>query len=53
MAYEVLYDEEMKNYKICNEEGEDESCSNSYYPNYNAEDHVSYWIKLDVSAICG
>ena len=30
--YEVLYDEEMKNYTVCNESGEDIHCSNKYFP---------------------
>ena len=38
----------MINYKICNEEGEDGTCSNSYYPNFSVNDHITYWQKLDV-----
>ncbi len=34
----------MKSYKICNDSGEDISCSNKFYPNYNPSDHDVYWI---------
>jgi hypothetical protein len=50
---EVLFDEPMRQYRLCDEGGEDPTCSNAYYPNYSVEDHVTYWVKLDVSAICG
>ncbi len=51
--YEILFTEDMGRYQICNESGEDESCSNAFYPNYTIEDHLSYWVKLDPAAICG
>jgi hypothetical protein len=31
---EIFFDENMENYKICNDSGEDPSCSNSFYPNF-------------------
>jgi hypothetical protein len=52
VPFEILFDEEMRKYQICNDGGEDPSCSNSYYPNYLVQDHLSYWIKLDVAEIC-
>lgn len=44
--YEVLFDEAMTNYKICNSSGEDSTCSNSYAPNYNTNDHDFYFIHI-------
>ena len=49
---EILFDEPMIGYKICKEVGEDPECSDSYYPGYVVEDHLTYWIKLDPTAIC-
>ena len=50
-AYEVLYDEEMKNYQVCNESGEDSSCSDRFAPDYSFNDHTTYWVKTD-STVC-
>lgn len=49
VSYEVLYDEEMKSYKVCNESGEDPSCSNRFDPDYSFPDHDIYWIAMDDS----
>jgi hypothetical protein len=49
---EIFFDENMENYKICNDSGEDPSCSNSFYPNFSIEDHISYWQKPTTSEIC-
>lgn len=50
-AYEVFYDEAMKNYLVCNESGEDSRCSNGVGPIYSPSDHTTYWFKTD-SSIC-
>lgn len=44
-AYEVLFDEDMKNYQVCDSSGEDPKCSNRFDPNYSIEDHITYWIR--------
>jgi hypothetical protein len=49
IAYEVLYDEPMKNYKVCDASGEDRTCSNKFDPEYNFPDHDVYWIPMDDS----
>jgi len=48
----LWFDEQMSDYKICNESGEDPVCSNSLYPNFSIEDHLGYWQKPIVSEIC-
>jgi hypothetical protein len=50
--FEVLFDEGMSSFKICSEAGEDPTCSDAFYPNFSIEDHVSYWVKLNVHDIC-
>ena len=42
-AYEVFFNEQMTDYKICAESGEDNSCSNKFYPAYNPGDHDFYF----------
>mgnify|MGYP002149224054 CR=1 FL=1 len=37
----------MNNYKYCDSTGEDPYCSNSYNPNYDINDHASYWYKIE------
>ena len=49
IAYEVLYDEEMKTYKVCNDSGEDRSCTNRFDPDYSFPDHDIYWVVMDGS----
>lgn len=50
--YEIFFDEAMDQYKICNENGEDPTCSNQFYPNFSIPDHISYWTKPLPSQIC-
>lgn len=50
-AYEVLYDETMKTFKVCNSSGEDKTCSNRFDPDYSFADHDVYWVAMDDS-IC-
>ncbi len=49
--FELFYDEQMKLIKICNESGEDASCSNGLAPGYSFDDHTLYWVKTD-SSVC-
>lgn len=49
IAFEVLYDEAMKTYKVCNDSGEDNTCSNRFDPEYSFPDHDVYWIAMDDS----
>lgn len=51
-AFEVLYDEEMKKYKICDASGEDVNCSDAYYPNFSVADHTRYWFKPVEEDVC-
>lgn len=37
----------MSSYTICNESGEDNTCSNKFAPDYSAGDHDFYFIALD------
>lgn len=41
----------MKAYKICNDSGEDKSCSDGFAPNFNPKDHTFYWVNTD-SSVC-
>ncbi len=45
--FEVIFDEDMKTYEVCDNSGEDPSCSNSYSPNYNTKDHNGYFFNMD------
>jgi len=36
----------MDNYVICNQSGEDKTCSNKYAPEYSAADHSFYFMDL-------
>jgi len=49
---EVFFSEDMKTYKVCNDSGEDPSCSNQFYPNYNPKDHDFYFIQIDNRSNC-
>jgi hypothetical protein len=49
MAYEVLYDEAMTRYTVCDSSGEDRSCSNRFDPDYSFADHDVYWVAMDDS----
>lgn len=42
----------MKTYKVCNDSGEDPSCSNQFYPNYDPKDHDFYFIQIDSRSNC-
>ena len=37
----------MSSYKICDDSGEDNTCSNKYFPEYLAGDHDFYFINMD------
>ncbi len=45
-ANEIFFDEEMKNYVICNDSGEDKTCSNKFFPDYKGSDHDFYFWDL-------
>ncbi|CAM6004220.1 unnamed protein product [Sphagnum balticum] len=45
-AFEVFWNEGFTEYKICNDSGEDRTCSNQYYPDYSGADHDTYFIYL-------
>ena len=51
IANEVLYDEGMAKYTICDDTGEDPKCSDRFDPDYSFADHDSYWVRMDGS-IC-
>ena len=41
--FEVLFDENLQNYRICDESGEDPSCALAFEPGVSIEDHITYW----------
>ena len=45
--FEVIFDENMTTYEVCDDSGEDPTCSNSYSPNYNKKDHDFYFYTMD------
>lgn len=45
-AYEVFWNEDYTEHKVCGASGEDRSCSNQYFPEYSAADHDIYFIKI-------
>lgn len=49
---EIFFSEDMKTYKICNDSGEDPSCSSQFYPNYDPNDHDFYFMHIDNAANC-
>ena len=51
MLIQVFYDEHFIEYKVCDATGEDKTCSNKFYPNFNPGDHDFYWVKMD-DTIC-
>lgn len=51
-AYEIWFDADMANYKVCDESGEDKNCSDSLYPNYVIQDHITYWVRPNTTEIC-
>lgn len=44
--FEVFWNEQMTEYIICNESGEDNKCSNQYSPNFSFKDHGFYFIDI-------
>jgi len=49
--FEVFYNEGFSEYKICDDSGEDQDCSDKYFPDYTFKDHTFYWVKTD-SSVC-
>lgn len=49
---EVFFSEDMQTYKVCNESGEDPTCSNKYFPNYTRADHDFYFFDISGKANC-
>lgn len=47
--FEVLFDKNMTNYQVCDESGEDPTCSNSYSPSYNKEEHRFYFYPMNTT----
>lgn len=45
--FEVLFDEQMKEYTVCNDSGEDLHCSNKYFPEYEGKYHMTYFVTFD------
>ena len=45
-AYEVFFSEDMTTYKVCDESGEDPSCSDKFFPQYSINDHNFYFVNL-------
>ena len=44
---EVFYNKAMTDFKVCDNSGEDKSCSNQYFPEYLAGDHDFYFMDMD------
>ena len=45
-AFEVFFDSDMVNYKVCDDSGEDKTCSNQYFPTYDPNDHDFYFVYI-------
>lgn len=45
-AFEVLLSPDCDTYKVCDNSGEDPSCSNSFFPNYKTDDHDFYYTQI-------
>ena len=45
-AYEVFLNDDCSEYKVCNDSGEDKTCSNKFFPNYDTNDHDHYFIYI-------
>jgi hypothetical protein len=43
---EIFFNADNTVYKICDSTGEDKSCSNQYFPEYNPNDHDFYFIYI-------
>lgn len=48
---EVFYNEDFTEYKVCNDGGEDSTCSAKYFPNFTPADHEVYFYNMDTT-IC-
>lgn len=48
-GHEVMYNEDFTEFKVCNEGGEDPTCSNRYFPHFNTQDHELYFYMMDES----
>lgn len=42
-----MYNEDFTEFKVCNEGGEDATCSSKYFPHFNTDDHVLYFYNMD------
>lgn len=51
-ATEIFFDKEMANYKVCSESGEDKTCSNQFFPNYDPNDHDLYFVYISQTKCC-
>ena len=51
-AYEVFFNEDMTEYKICSSSGEDITCSNHFFPEFRVKDHSFYFIRNISSPEC-
>lgn len=52
--YEILFDEAMETYKVCDSTGEDPTCALAFEPGVSIDDHITYWyqpIKTDLCTI--
>ena len=45
--YEVFYNEKMTSFKVCDETGEDKTCSDHLAPDYTFTDHGTYFLPID------
>ncbi len=43
-GYEVFFNSDLSVYKVCNISGEDKSCSNKFFPDFDPNDHDHYFI---------
>lgn len=47
MANEIFFNKDMSSYKICDDSGEDHTCSNQFFPDYLPGDHNFYFFDFD------
>ena len=45
-AYEIFFNEDLSVYKTCNSSGEDSTCSDKFFPNYDPNDHDHYFMYI-------
>ena len=48
-ANEIFYNEDFTSYTVCNDSGEDKTCSNKYMPFIEPGDHTFYFVATDAS----